>query len=96
MLTASSSGRGSLHFSEEGLSQRGRGTLRRGPEDGPDPLQDLRPQDAGELGRLIHTKSLGLIPYPIYIKGASECRVLLFHAPRLTDITINLTLLSSN
>ena len=30
------------------------------------PLQVLRPQDAGELGGLIPTKSLGLIPYPIY------------------------------
>ena len=48
-----------------------RGWVRsRGPEDGPAALQDLCPQDAGELER-------GVIPCPIYIKGASECRVLL-------------------
>ena len=50
--------RGSLPLRQEGLSQRGRGTLRRGSEDGPAALQDLRPQDAGELG--------GLIPILLY------------------------------
>ena len=42
-------GRGPLLLCQEGLSQRGRGALRRGPEDGPAALQDLRPQDAGGL-----------------------------------------------
>ena len=32
----------------------GRGALRRGPEDGPAPLQDLRPQDAGGLERVTY------------------------------------------
>ena len=44
------------------LDSKEPGTLRRGPEDGPAALQDLRPQDAGELGGVIPTKSLGLIP----------------------------------
>ena len=34
---------------KRGLSQRGRGTLRRSPEDGTTPLQELRQKDAGEL-----------------------------------------------
>mgnify|MGYP002625118403 CR=1 FL=1 len=63
-------GRGSLPVCQEGIPQRGRGTLRRSSAHGTAPLQELCSQDSGELG--------GLIPYPIYIKGASECRMLLF------------------
>jgi len=48
-------GRGPLPVSQEGLSQRGRGALRRGSEDGSAPLQDLRPQDAGRLEQRIKT-----------------------------------------
>ena len=57
-----------LHFPT--ITTRGAGYVAEAPEDGPAALQDLRPQDAGELER-------GVIPCPIYIKGTSECRVLL-------------------
>ena len=49
---------------EEGLSQRGRGTVCRGPAHGSAPLQDLCSQDAGELGRLI-------VPFLHYINKRS-------------------------
>ena len=50
--------RGPLPLRQEGLSQRGRGALRRGSAHGSAPLQDLRPQGCRELG--------GLIPILLY------------------------------
>ena len=63
--------RGSLPVSEEGLSQRGRGTLRRGPEDGPAPLQDLRPQ----AGRGLEPRVIrqGRRPNKTTGRGANPC-----------------------
>ena len=63
--------RGPLPLRQEGLPQRGRGTLRRGPAHGPNPLQDLRPQDAGGLERVILSKLEGFVIPTIIIKGAS-------------------------
>ena len=62
--------RGSLPLRQEGLPQRGRGTpfptfgrlpvaFRRSPEDGPAPLQDLRPQDAGGLEQRVISMNSG-------------------------------------
>ena len=65
-LQAKRTSSSALPVSEEGLSQRGRRALRRGPEDGPAPLQDLRPQDTGELGGLVSVMPSLLEHYRTY------------------------------
>ena len=74
--------RGPLPVSEEGLPQRGRGTLRRGPEDGPAPLQDLRPQAGRGLEQRVNSMNSGRgFPNPLLlnIPSGAPNRMRRFH-----------------